>query len=218
MTTKCARVLVVALAILTAVATVAFALSYDRQAAVDYARTYWDKVCSDGFFFAERSVPLLLTAGESLPAEPEGFDCAHFVSCCIGNEPNQPGGGLNVPSRTAVYGEPGAQRLTDWLLSQGATTKRRVSDLVPGDVIAYDADRNGWIEHVVLYMGNGLVASHSASQYSKWDPDPSVNYTFVHLPGAPTAGRMPRILGVAEWLSLVISIARIAATFFFGLL
>ena len=48
------------LVILGATALSAFA-AYDRQAAVDYALAYWDKVCSDGFYFAETSVPLKLT-------------------------------------------------------------------------------------------------------------------------------------------------------------
>ncbi|MFC2108914.1 amidase domain-containing protein, partial [Candidatus Bipolaricaulota bacterium] len=135
--------------------------AYDRLAALEYARDYWDRVCSDGYFFADSEWPTLLGAGEPVPADEEGYDCAHFVSCCIGSEPNEPAGGLDVPSRTLTYGEPGAQRLVNWLLSQGATRVNRISTLVPGDVVAYDANHDSWIEHVALYMGDGLVAAHS---------------------------------------------------------
>ena len=157
--------------------------TYDRLAACQYARDYWDRVCSDGYYFADSEGPTLLGAGESLPTGEEGFDCAHFVSCCIGSEPNGPAGGLDVPSRTVAYGEPGAQRLVDWLLDQGATRVDRISVMVPGDVVAYDADRDGWIEHVALYMGDGLVTAHSLSRYSEWNPNPEANIILLHLPG-----------------------------------
>jgi len=192
--------------------------SYDRQAAMDYALNYWDKVCSDGYYFAENTEPIQLAAGAPLPTESEGYDCAHFVSCCIGNEPNQPSGGLNVPSRTFVYGEPGAQRLTNWLLEQGAVYARSVSDLVPGDVVAYDADHNGWIEHVTLYMGNGLVAAHSLSRYSEWNPEPASDFFFLHLPGAYHPPQIRATMDVATWLRFVSAVTRIASTVFFGLL
>lgn len=177
------RVCLLILAI-AALASASVLADYDRQAAVDYALRYWDAICSDGYFFVENTGPTLLGTSAPLPTEHEGYDCAHFVSCCIGNEPNDPGGGLDIPSRTSAYGEPGAQRLTDWLLDNGAIRVKRVSALVPGDVIAYDADHNGWIEHVTLYMGDGLVTSHSLSRYSKWNPDPDSDFVFLHMPGA----------------------------------
>ena len=192
--------------------------AYDRQAAIDYALKYWDKVCSDGYYFAESTGPALLGAGEPFPTDVEGFDCAHFVSCCIGSEPNEPAGGMGVPSRTASYGEPGAQRLTDWLLSQGATRADGISALVPGDIVAYDADHNGWIEHVALYMGDGLVTAHSLSRFSEWNPDPESNFLFLHLPGNYQPPRVKATLDLLSWLMLVASATRLAASIFFRLL
>lgn len=166
--------------------------TYDRLGACRYARNHWNAVCSDGYFFVDSEGPTQFGAGEPVPADEEGFDCAHFVSCCIGNEPNSPAGGLDVPSRTLAYGEPGAQRLVDWLLDQGATPVDRISTLRPGDVVAYDADRNGGIEHVALYMGDGLVTAHSLSRYSEWNPDPGADIVLLHLPGPyePPFGRL----------------------------
>jgi len=160
--------------------------SYNRLGAFQYAQKYWNKVCSDGYFFADSETPSLLGAGNPVPTDEEGFDCAHFVSCCIGSEPNEPGGGLDVPSRTLTYGEPGAQRLVNWLIGQGASRVATISAMVPGDVVAYDADHNGWIEHVALYMGDGLVAAHSISRYSKWNPKPGAEIVLLHLPGPYT--------------------------------
>ena len=187
--------------------------AYDRQAAIDYAFKYWDKACSDGYYFAESTGPALLGAGERLPTDVEGFDCAHFVSCCIGSEPNEPAGGLVVPSRTLAYGEPGAQRLTDWLLGQGATRKDNISELVPGDIVAYDADQNGWIEHVTLYMGDGLVTSHSLSRYSEWNPDPESDFLFLHLPGGYEPP-IEKMFGLIRWGVITIFLAGLAATVF----
>ena len=160
--------------------------SYNRLSALQYAQKYWSKVCSDGYFFADSETPSLLGAGEPVPMGEEGFDCAHFVSCCIGSEPNEPGGGLEVPSRTLTYGEPGAQRLVNWLMAQGATRVATISAMVPGDVVAYDVDHNGWIEHVALYMGDGLVSAHSISRYSEWNPKPEADIILLHLPGPYT--------------------------------
>ncbi|MGB2983388.1 MAG: hypothetical protein WBC63_05935 [Candidatus Bipolaricaulia bacterium] len=188
--------------------------AYDRLAACQYARDYWNTVCSDGYYFADSEGPTLFGAGEPLPTGEEGFDCAHFVSCCIGGEPNRPAGGLDVPSRTLAYGEPGAQRLVDWLLDQGATPVDRISTMVPGDVVAYDTDRNVWIEHVALYMGDGLVTAHSLSRYSEWNPHPEADIILLHLPGAYEPPRVERAPGWIGWTVVVIALAGLAAAIF----
>ena len=74
----------------------------------------------------------------------------------------------------------------------GATRVATISAMVPGDVVAYDVDHNGWIEHVALYMGDGLVAAHSISRYSEWNPKPEADILLLHLPGpyAPSPGRL----------------------------
>lgn len=209
----CALILLITLCVVVFVGASVNAV-YDRLAALEYAHDYWDSVCSDGYFFADSEGPVLLGAGKPVPTDEEGFDCAHFVSCCIGSEPNEPAGGLAVPTRTLAYGEPGAQRLVNWLLGQGATRVNRISALVPGDVVAYDADRNGWIEHVSLYMGDGLVTAHSLSRYSEWNPNPGADVILLHLPGAyepPWAGGAPSWM---SWIVIVIALTGLAAAIF----
>lgn len=180
---------------------------YDRLSAFQYAQKYWNKVCSDGYFFADSETPSMLGAGQPAPTDEEGFDCAHFVSCCIGSEPRESGGGLEVPSRTLTYGEPGAQRLVNWLIEQGATRVSRISAMVPGDVVAYDADHNGWIEHVALYMGDGLVTAHSISRYSVWNPKPEADIFLLRLPGPYTPPPSGLDLGWIGWAVTAIVLA-----------
>jgi len=181
--------------------------SYNRLTACQYAQKYWNKVCSDGYFFADTEGPTLLGAGKPVPTNEEGFDCAHFVSCCIGGEPNAPAGGLGVPSRTPAYGEPGAQRLVNWLIEQGATRVARMSAMVPGDVVAYDVDRNGWIEHVALYVEDGLVTAHSVSRYSEWNPKPEADIVLLHLPGPYEPPLRKLALGWIGWAVAAIVLA-----------
>jgi hypothetical protein len=185
--------------------------TYNRLAACEYARDRWNTICSDGYFFEDSEGPTLFAAGEPVPADEEGFDCAHFVSCCIGSEPNEPAGGLDVPSRTLAYGEPGAQRLVNWLFGQGATRVARISAMVPGDVVAYDADRNGWIEHVALYMGHGLVTAHSLSRYDEWNPNPETDIILLHLPGAYEPPWPERALSWIRWTVIVVALAGLVA-------
>ncbi|MEA3239894.1 MAG: amidase domain-containing protein [Candidatus Bipolaricaulota bacterium] len=190
--------------------------SYNRLSAFQYAQKYWNKVCSDGYFFADSETPSLLGAREPAPTDEEGFDCAHFVSCCIGSEQNEPGGGLEVPSRTLTYGEPGAQRLVNWLIEQGATRVSKISAMVPGDVVAYDVDRNGWIEHVALYMGDGLVTAHSISRYSKWNPKPEADIILLHVPGPYAPPPVKLDLGWIGWVVTAIVLAGLLGVIFAG--
>ncbi len=117
---------------------------YNPQSAVAYARKYANYVCSDGYFWEWSAVCANVGAGQPVPTGAScdgniGDDCAHFVSCCIGSEPNEAGGSLVVPntSGTGAYGNPSAHGLTEWLLgSGGAVEGASVSDLSPGDLIA----------------------------------------------------------------------------------
>src|SRR4051812_32853454 len=72
---------------------------YDRARAISYANNYASVVASDGYFWTNGNVPASWTyfyygAGTPVPTSVIGDDCAHFVSCCIGREPNQRGGGI----------------------------------------------------------------------------------------------------------------------------
>lgn len=157
--------------------------SYDRQAAYDYAEKYWDEVCNDGYFWDTASTYTSLSLGTSIVGQA-GFDCAHFVSCAIGNEPHESGGGLDVPSRVPpTYGEPGAGRLGDWLLDNGvAEEKSSVDELEMGDVVNYDWDGDGNWDHVAIYLDNGEVAAHTACVWeAEWQLGGAQGYRFIHI-------------------------------------
>jgi hypothetical protein len=95
-------------------------MPYNRTAALDYARYYWNRVCHDGKIgsnwegsirAAKRDQGIHATFGHaapgtiindqsaaiSLPPSQVEDDCTHFVSCCIGySGPNAPIGGVPV--------------------------------------------------------------------------------------------------------------------------
>lgn len=146
---------------------------YDRARAVSYANNYAAYVCSDGYFWTNGNYPDFgfygTTSFVTAPVDTLGDDCAHFVSCCIGNEPHDRGGGFNIPSRTTpTYGEPSATRIvTACLINPGyAVEVSSLSQMEPGDVIGWNWEGNTGIsnlDHVTLYLGNSLIASHAIS-------------------------------------------------------
>jgi len=142
---------------------------YDRARAVSYANNYSGYVCTDGYFYTNSWPYGTFPAGSPAPASGAGDDCAHFVSCCIGREPHFRGGGLWLPSRaTPTYGEPGAAKLVNNCLIGPGYAKEvfSLSEMEPGDVVGWnwEGDTNiANLDHVTLYVGNGLLASHSAS-------------------------------------------------------
>ena len=88
-------------------------ITYNRNAAVNYANANYDKVVSDGYFWIDGSTALYYGAGQPVPVNAAneaggiGDDCAHFVSSCIGS----PAGDLTIPSApalTANQGRPGS--------------------------------------------------------------------------------------------------------------
>jgi hypothetical protein len=181
------------------VAPSAWALSYDRNAAVNYANTNWNKVVSDGYFWINGSTANYYGAGQPVPvnvtgeASGIGDDCAHYVSSCIGT----PGGGLTVPNRAGTYGEPGAARLDELLVGnssggygttyQYGTLVSSVSQLTPGDVIGYDWDGSGGgsmsgIDHTVVYVGNNQVDCHATSHLgANYTLGGAADYFFIHI-------------------------------------
>ncbi len=169
---------------------------YDRARTVSYANNYAGYICSDGYYWTDSSDYSYTNCGTNLVPVPPvtGDDCAHFVSCCIGSEPNVRGGGLPIPSRTATYGEPGAGNLIYTVLIPGgyAVEVSSLSELSPGDLVGWNwegitnsdaAD----IDHVTLYLGNELLASHANSAL---DVSATTWYNgvhhYIHIFDAPT--------------------------------
>src|SRR5947207_2226339 len=104
-------------------------MAYNRAKALTYARKYWTKVCSDGYVGIAasphyRQVPagtiFVRSPGIAEKAQlPDGTsfdgldDCAHFISCCLGQEAHEVGGGLKIQRDfpNAIYGVISARRL-----------------------------------------------------------------------------------------------------------
>ena len=171
---------------------------YDRARAVSYANNYAAYVCSDGYFWTNSWPYGVFPAGSPAPKSGLGDDCAHFVSCCIGSEPNLRGGGLPIPGRVPpTYGEPGAAKLVNnCLIGPGyATEVASLSQLSPGDVVGWNwyGDTNiADLNHVTLYLGNGLLAAHSSScldvSADTWyqSSEPLYARHLIHILDAPT--------------------------------
>jgi hypothetical protein len=142
---------------------------YDRARVVSYANNYAGYVCNDGYFWTNSSGYAHFGAGAPVPTAYLGDDCAHFVSSCIGSQSALRGGGLPIPSRVPpTYGEPGAARLVQNVLIDGgyAVEVSSLSQMSPGDVVGWnwEGDTNmADLDHVTLYLGNGLLASHAIS-------------------------------------------------------
>ncbi len=177
---------------------------FDRARAVSYANNYAGYVCSDGCFWTNGSDYATYPAGPFIfTPVPTGAgvdggigdDCAHFVSCCIGST-NVPGGGLKIPMRTPTYGEPAATRIVvNCLLDPGyAVEVQSLSQMEPGDVIGWNWEGNTNIndlDHVTLYLGNNLMASHAESAIDV-DPTffqdslPDWRWHLIHILDNPT--------------------------------
>ena len=168
---------------------------YNAAAAVAYAERYAYTVCSDGYFWkGEPGDPAFLGAGQLVPSGSGvdggiGDDFAHFVSCCIGSEPHQAGGGLTVQhyagGSSNAYGDCNAADLVNQLISSGlATEVSSLGDLVPGDIVAFLT--NGAVTHVTLYLGNDTIAKHSSSDRAidTVAPNPQVE-EYIHIIGPP---------------------------------
>jgi hypothetical protein len=198
---------------------------YDRAKAVSYANNYAGFVASDGYFWTNGSDYGDFGALAPVPAV-EGDDCAHFVSSCIGSEPHQKGGGLTIPSRVPpTYGEPGAGRLVNTcLIAAGlAAEVFSLSNMCPGDVIAWNWEGNtniADIDHDTIYLGNGLLAAHSASHLeasaTTWyqDEEPEWEWHLIHiLNKADTIPPIVTISSPTNWQAFTnVTIATIAVS------
>lgn len=158
---------------------------YDRDAALDYSRRFWNVVCEDlcvavGHAPWYRTVPagtvFINDGGSEHALLPDGSkiswdeldDCTHYISCCVGK-----GGGLNVPrSFPNMYGQVSATRMVEWLLKSGNAVikKKRAridgstdvdASIEAGDLIGYYDAKRGRYGHLVLYVGNGKIACHT---------------------------------------------------------
>lgn len=171
---------------------------YDRSRVISYANNYARFVSSDGYFWTNGSDYGDFGALAPVPTAELGDDCAHFASCCIGSQPAMRGGGLKIPSRVPpTYGEPGSGRLVATVLIAAGYAEEvsSLSELSPGDLIGWnwEGDTNiADLDHVCVYLGNNVVAAHSAScldvPATTWyqDSEPDYVWHLVHIFDAPT--------------------------------
>jgi hypothetical protein len=87
-----------------------------------------------------------------------GFDCSGFTWWLLRRNdvdwnvaPPRPYAGWSLPERTSAE----MARLT--------TEKLAYEDLRPGDIMFYDGDRNGVVDHVDTYIGNGFSLDSSST-------------------------------------------------------
>jgi len=95
-----------------------------------------------------------------------------------------------------TYGEPGAQRLiyTNLIAGGYAEEVYSLSQMEPGDVIGWNWEGNtntADIDHVTLYLGNGLIAAHANSHLDVsiayyQSSEPGCVFHLIHLFDAPT--------------------------------
>lgn len=189
-------------------------ITYNRSAALAYARDRWSRVSSDNYVGIKSSpgylaVPVAATFVRTTASDPgtevarrpslpdipisELEDCAHFVSCCIGQPPGGGAGGLPIgrdfPS--AIYGRISARRLYHDLKDNGmvsvvggerislsaAATRLANNELAAGDLIFYYF-HNSEPGHAALYLAGAekRIACHTycrcdqSSDYNQsWD-------------------------------------------------
>lgn len=140
---------------------------------------------------------------EDIGATTGEEDCTHFLSCCVGRfhakvhingrEIIYQGGGLAIScpfKRMGIYGETYAPRGVGALLAHGgkivkpqfqltsdASTRDAImSELRPGDVVAYASkDKAAHYEHMALLVNPGKIACHTRMRYN-------VDYANIHWP------------------------------------
>ncbi len=128
-------------------------------------------------------------------------DCTHFISCCIGQPTlaEDQAGGVALPFH--MWGDPKGGRnpygisrvstlmafLLDTELVTAVATKttdpHEIRRLEPGDIIAYFLVAKGEYEHLALYLGDGKIATHTASRLDEdWQltSNPYL-YTLLHF-------------------------------------
>jgi cell wall-associated NlpC family hydrolase len=87
-----------------------------------------------------------------------GFDCSGFSWWLLRADdgawdvaPPRPYGGWSLPQRTSAD------------MARMTTTKVRFDDLRPGDLMFYDGDSDGTVDHVDTYVGHGYSLDSSST-------------------------------------------------------
>jgi hypothetical protein len=166
-------------------------VSYDRDAALAYARQHWLSVASDGYIAGNFGAkPYVQVPPETVFVHDDGGasehallpdgtvipwsaldDCTHFLCCVIGEPPGAASGGLALPSDfpSGPYGILGADRFAQTIVKRGYVEVLTVADktdpgldrIAAGDIIGYHKASTGKYAHMALYAGDGNIICHS---------------------------------------------------------
>jgi hypothetical protein len=173
-------------------------MAYNRFAAVMCAGILFDRVALDGRVATKQGYPTKINGVTLKPGMPfrdigainGEFDCAHFISCCVGDFPGTinfggtpmqlRGGGLRISQAVkGVYGQTHVAHLAAALLANGGrfvgrafwpthdpnTRAAILKELVVGDVLTYlTKDSVNHYEHAAILVGPGLIACHTKSR------------------------------------------------------
>ena len=162
------------LAILT-ISLLVFVHSYDRNAVVNYAATFWNTANHDCNTAYTSCSPYSYWGGESCGYGSHGGDCANFVSQSIlaGGHASLVGG--QCRGYPCGVEEVGATRLGNCLRdtfgweSNCGYLMAPPANIQPGDVLVYHADScDSYTAHAVVVVEGGSnpkIACHSNNQY-----------------------------------------------------
>ena len=152
------------------------AFGYDRNAAVNYAKTYWNTANHKCGTYTS-CTPYSYWGNEVCGYSSHGGDCANFVSQCLlagGHSPLNTGG--NCRGYPCGKEEVGAMELAKCL--SGSFGWERTcgyyqgppSNIQPGDVLIYHADScSSYTAHATLVVstdnGSAQIACHSSARW-----------------------------------------------------
>ena len=191
-------------------------VSYNRAAAVNFAKHFYDLTVPDGYFEADQCTwnlngncnietgPYHFGPAYPLKDQPgdysllHGDDCAHFASAVIGTDSygGYQSGGLNLGPGDAgpsLYGWVNVNGLVTYLENAkiGANVGQNFGAIQPGDLAVFD---NG--AHVVVFLTGGsystaTIASHTSSGNGvpfRYEASGFSTYYLVHILSSSSGG------------------------------
>ena len=201
---------------------------YNRTTALAYARSRWSRVASDNYvgtnispFYKQVSAATVFVrttandpktevaraSGQPDITLEELEDCAHFISCCIGQPPGGTAGGLAIGRDfpTAIYGKVSAKGLYEDLKAKNlitivgtprttkadAATRLAGGEIAAGDLIFYYIANKPDPGHAGMYLAGAdkRIACHTfcrcdqANDYNQaWDSvNGATHYTLAKI-------------------------------------
>lgn len=171
------------------------AITYDRTAALAYARKYWNRPASDNYVATKtghrivpansRFTPVLSDDGLEILNDKlvdsnnnvildvnTAEDCTHFISCVLGTPPNDTAGGIsNVYAYsdhvpTFVQKVLINRKIAQIIGNRFSKDTTLISQLSPGDIIVYNKGPLG--AHMALLGNDGNIICHT---YMRTDED-----------------------------------------------